>query len=269
MDALNPKTSGGTHLPKKTDDVSHSHSSHSSSNPDARPNTNAPANNSLVNPAANPPVSSGAHGNSSIAHGQQTGNTIFGSSGTPDTANQAGFKERPVTGGSGFTESAHSSNTNTHTNLDAGAHDHDRTPNVADRVSGREAGGLAPRADHDPKDHATPGLGKDLGGDSYHDQPGSAHASSHRHQVDPRNVDAEIGSKNMHTTPGSGGGPVSVGGGMGTGHNATIPGGVKGTGGMGKRDQDAMGGGGGILDKIKDKLTGNKTDGTADAHKTH
>ena len=155
---------------------------------------------------------------------------------------------------------AHSSNTATHSNLDANpsVHDHDRTANTS-RVTGQEAGGLASRGTHGDsvKDHATPGLGKDLptGGDRYQDQPGSAHASSHRHQVDPRDVNTELGSKNMGTTHESGGGPTSVGGGMGTGENRTIPGGVQGTGGMGKRDgEDAMGGGGGIVGKIAQKL---------------
>lgn len=42
---------------------------------------------------------------------------------------------------------------------------------------------------------------------------------------------------------------------MGTGDNRTIPGGVQGTGGMGKRDgEDAMGGGGGVIGKLASKL---------------
>ncbi|KAL7409847.1 hypothetical protein BDY24DRAFT_402042 [Mrakia frigida] len=100
-----------------------------------------------------------------------------------------------------------------------------------------------------------------LGGDTFGEQPGSTHVSDHRRTVDPRNVDVTIGSKGdadylpREETTASGGGPVSHSGGEGTGTNNTIPGGVKGTGGMGKRDgEDAMGGGGGMVGKIAEKL---------------
>jgi len=85
----------------------------------------------------------------------------------------------------------------------------------------------------------------------------SCSVSDHRHTVDPSNVDVSIGSKGdsvyqpREESAASGGGPVSYSGGEGTGTNNTIPGGVKGTGGMGKRDgEDAMGGGGGVVGEL-------------------
>lgn len=77
-------------------------------------------------------------------------------------------------------------------------------------------------------------------------------ASDHRNISDPRDADTTLGAKGdstfAHKNELAGGQGVSVGGGEGTGTNETLAGGVKGTGGMGKRDgENAMGGGGGMV----------------------
>lgn len=77
MDALNPKTSGGTHLPLKAGEQdSHSHSS----------NTHGSSATGTANATGNDAAQFGNR-----SHGQQTGNTIYGASNTG--ANKTGFTE--------------------------------------------------------------------------------------------------------------------------------------------------------------------------------